>query len=503
MQIGRISYQNRFEKGDVFMSVNIYDVPQGEKISKDFSLLVNGQAVPVHEAHVSAVPFNRRWPGNQRPFEQSELAYFAAFETDESVEIKITPEKPFHNVVIRPLSKNITPQFDGNTITFTLSSTGGYSVELDGFHHALHIFFDPIKNYDVDLNSKNTIYFGPGMHDAGMLHLQSNQTVFVDAGAIVYASIHVENAENIRILGRGIIDNSKNREEILFEVDHFGDGAFDVGNSRRENTIQLKYCKNIQIDGITIRDSLVYNLTTWGCEDLLVDNVKIIGSWRYNSDGIDMHNSSRCVVKNCFVRTYDDSICVKGHEGYPQICEDIVVENCVVWCDWDHALEIGAETCAEHIRNIIFRNCDVIRSTHVALDVLNVDYGDVHDVLFDDIRVEYDPISQCPQIQKSNEDEFLTDPNSDYMSLLFVSKVEKHEEYSQGREMRGKNHDIVFSNIRVFSDKMPPSFFVGYDSEHKSSDIKISNLFLNGERRKTLDEANITKGDFVENITIE
>ena len=78
----------------------------------------------------------------------------------------------------------------------------------------------------------------------------------------------------------------------------------------------MNYCKDIEIDGITIRDSLVYNIRPIACENLTIKNIKIIGNWRYNSDGIDMHNCENVVIDNCFIRTFDDSICIKGFDPY-------------------------------------------------------------------------------------------------------------------------------------------------------------------------------------------
>ena len=484
------------------MSIRIYSVPQGETITNDFLVSANGQAVPVHTAWVSAVPFNRRWPGHQRSADQGELAYFAAFEKDGPVEVQITPKKQFQSVIVRPLSKSITPRIEGNTIAFNVADAGGYTVELDGFHNALHLFVDPNKTYDVDLADENTLYFGPGIHDAGLINLKSGQTVYLDAGAVVYACIHAKDVDNIRILGRGILDNSKNVEEILFAMDKLGDGSRDVKNCRRQHTIRLQGVKNIEIDGITIRNSLVYNIAAYGCEGLTVNNVKIIGCWRYNTDGIDLHNCSHCVIRNCFVRTFDDSICVKGHTGYPQVCEDILVENCTVWCDWGMALEIGAETRAEQIHAITFRNCDIIRSTGAVLDIQNVDYGDVYDVRFEDIRVEYDAVSQYTRIQKDDEDVFVADPHSDHMPLLIHFSIPKHSEYSGSDNRRGKNHDITLCGIKVFAERMPPSSLAGYDNEHTTADIKIMDLTRNGKKLMTLNDAKIQLGNFTENITI-
>ena len=63
------------------------------------------------------------------------------------------------------------------------------------------------------------------------------------------------------------------------------------------------------------------------CENITVDNIKIIGQWRYNSDGINICASKNVTVKNSFIRSFDDCIITRGAylEG-----EDGNVEN-VLW----------------------------------------------------------------------------------------------------------------------------------------------------------------------------
>jgi len=46
---------------------------------------------------------------------------------------------------------------------------------------------------------------------------------------------------------------------------------------------------------------------------------------------------------------------------------NVRVHNNVIWCDWGRALEIGAETSAPEIANVRFQDCDIIRTTHIAM----------------------------------------------------------------------------------------------------------------------------------------
>jgi hypothetical protein len=121
----------------------IWAAPQGEKLCEDYELRVNGQPVPVYACRVSAVPFNQVWPGYQRPIDQTELAGFAHWGMSSPVSVQILSKRPFTNVVVRPSARGIRPAVNGRTITFALSKAGQVTVELDGPHHALHLFADP------------------------------------------------------------------------------------------------------------------------------------------------------------------------------------------------------------------------------------------------------------------------------------------------------------------------------------------------------------------------
>lgn len=502
------------------MSYKIYKVTKNETVCEDYEVKINGKAVELNTARVSAVPFNRRWPGHQRGIEQSELINFVSLASNEKLKFEIKSKRPFNQLTVRPKCEYITPTVDENgVVSFEYDGNGYFTVEPYGRNNALHIFIDPIDEYNVDFSDPNTIYFGAGEHNVGFITLKSNQTLFLDEGAVVYACVRAKDAENIKILGRGILDNSKNKEKILFEANEENNDSA-VKNVVREHTVQLEYCTNIEIDGITIRDSLVYNIRPVACKNIKISNIKIIGCWRYNSDGIDMHNCENVLIDNCFIRTFDDSICVKGFDCYYKgdvekavhdamyrngksydVFKNVSVKNCVIWNDWGKCLEIGAETRAEEICDVVFENCNIIHVNSSVLDCLNVDYADVHDITFKNIQVEYDDIIPASLLQK-NDSEIYVNPDIDYSPNLLSSSVVFHHEYSAGGNRRGINRNITFENIYLFGRHKPKMLFEGFDESHKTKDITIKNLYLNGELIRSFNEVELYKNEFTENIKL-
>ena len=496
------------------MSINVYPVIKTEDVCNDYRVLVNGKEADLNTARVSAHPCNRRWPGHQRQKNQSELINFLSFETDEKVEFEIIPKNSFEKVEVRPKSLGIVPEItsDGH-IKFSLEKPAYFTVEPYCRHNALHVFADPVKKYDVDINDENVIYYGKGEHDVGNIVLKSGQTLFLDEGAVVYSCIYAEDAKDIKILGRGILDNSKNKEEILFEINAENNDA-DVRNAKRQHTVRLEYCENIEIDGITIRDSLVYNIRPICCQNLDIRNVKIIGCWRYNSDGIDMHNCVNVLIDNCFLRTYDDSICVKGfdytqneadmyHNGISyDVFRNVRVSNCVLYNDWGKCLEIGAETRAKEICDIVFTDCHIIHVMNAVLDCLNVDYADVHNVTFQNMTIEYDDVIPPPDVQRTEDQKYSISTN-DYAPDLLCVHVQYVHEYSADTIRRGINRDFRFHNIRLYGRQRPAFYFAGYDEAHQTSNIHISSLYHNDVPVTDWSACKTNIGPFCHNIILE
>lgn len=481
------------------MAINLYPMTKTELHVEDYEVKINGKQVELDTARVSAVPFNRRWPGHQRGLEQTELINFLSFAMDEEVFFEIKPKQSFDKVAIRPQSLGIDPTItEDGTICFTLKEPAYFTVEPYERHRALHIFADPISDYQVDFQDKNVIYFGAGEHHVGDIVLESNQTLFLDEGAVVYACVKAIDAENIKILGRGILDNSENKEQILFEMsaEH---NEMAIENAIREHTIQLEYCTNIEIDGITIRNSLVYNIRPIGCENLSIKHVKIIGCWRYNSDGIDMHNCANVLIDSCFIRTFDDAICVKGFDCFYEgdveqavheamyrngkaydIFKQVRVRNCTIWNDWGKSLEIGAETRAEEIYDIAYENCDIIHVLFSPIDCYNVDYADVHDVSYENIRIEYDDFIPSPEMQTSDEDVYICS-NPQFSPQMISVTIDWHPEYSAGGARRGRCRNLTYKNIYLYGKYAPRIGFAGYDEEHRVENVVVDNVYWNGE----------------------
>lgn len=475
------SIPERFEHGQTI-----------EPRSTVYTATLNGQEGNIYNCRVSAYPFNRRWPGYQRPLEQTQIAGMLSFISDEKVEVEITYlTKVPQSACIRPLSANIQPVLTGNKVTFTLDKVGAYCLEIDGqMADVLQIFYNPpmetVNESDVDL------YFGPGSHHPGIMKVQSGQRIYVDMDAIVYGCFQLENVENVEIFGYGILDDAfENRYGFLP-----GNGGYFryVGNIRMTN------CKNITVRGVTLRDSVAYILHTYNCDGIRVENVKAVGQWKYNTDGFDFHNTSNILVDGCYLRTFDDTICMKGNPYYDMDTRNVVIRNCVLWNDWGKTLEIGYDSSCFHIENILFENCDLIHNTSGALSINNGGGALVENIRYKDIRIEFSDCEKATQIQEDDNQEF---PNIDvpaYRAILihnsplwkssYAAEGAKIPEKFIGYDGLCKVRNVHYENISIVTlgaEKPVILNVTNSGTDGDFSDIHFTNITLNGRTLTTED----------------
>ena len=319
-----------------------------EPISKDFRVFINGQEAPVYTCRISKYPFNRFFPGYQRSIDQTELASFVNIISTETIKVEVIVNREFEKLLLRPSAFNIPYTKNGDKIYFELEPQRQIVFATDDYHECLFLF----NSLPVEAPKKEEVthYFGPGIHVAGKIILKDNESVYVDKDALVFGSIFAQNAKNITVMGNGMFDDSS---EARFT--RCGYESYVNGN------IKFFDCQNVTVKGVLFRDSAIWCVNLFHCENATIDNIKVFGQWRYNTDGIDMVNSKNILIKDSFVHSFDDTIVIKGIDRYFDTSnENITVDNCTLWCDWGKTCELGIETSCREYKNIAFKNCNIL-----------------------------------------------------------------------------------------------------------------------------------------------
>lgn len=102
-----------------------------------------------------------------------------------------------------------------------------------------------------------------------------------------------------------------------------------------------------------------------GSRGVTIRNVKLCNSRVQNDDGIDPCNSQDVMIDDCFIRSDDDCVALKGLElaGPNNNTENITVQNSILWCDRARIFLLGHESRSAFMRKITLRNLDIIHYT--------------------------------------------------------------------------------------------------------------------------------------------
>lgn len=109
------------------------------------------------------------------------------------------------------------------------------------------------------------------------------------------------------------------------------DRIFGTGHYLRPNFVQFIRCERVLLQGVTLRNSPMWQLNPVFCKSVTVDGLTL-SSHGANNDGCDPESCSGVWIKNCRFDTGDDCISLKsgrdrdGREANTP-CEYILIEN--------------------------------------------------------------------------------------------------------------------------------------------------------------------------------
>ena len=293
-------------------------------------------------------------------------------------------------------SFNVSPQSYYNVITYGAKNDSSKLATV------------AIKNA-IDAASKKgggTIYFPAGKYLTGPIHLKSNITVLIDAGAELHFSDNFDDylpmvksryegvdvtsfsplfyaykAENIAIMGRGIIDGHGKKWWDFVEGYKEGQPRskwqtkFDELNKDillpddpkqmkrgflRPPFIQTMHCKNLLIQGITIRNSPFWTVNPEFCENVTIHAVTITNPHSPNTDGINPESCKNVRISDCYISVGDDCITIKSGKDGPgrkmaTPAENYTITNCTM-LSGHGGVVIGSEMSGD-VRKITISNC--------------------------------------------------------------------------------------------------------------------------------------------------
>lgn len=255
-----------------------------------------------------------------------------------------------------------------------------------------------------------TVFVPAGEYLTGPIHLCSNLTLELEAGAVVRFTddfdaypivptrwggnmvhafsplIYGNGLENVRICGRGVFDgqgkawwdeyyrlakagvlgpyDARTRAIAAANPGHeqmgHGGGGFEY-LFLRPALLQLLECRHVHIEGVTLRNSPFWNTHVVLCDDVTVSNARFQNPEEApNGDGLDIDSSTCVRVSDCHFDVGDDCLCLKSgvdadglRVGRPT--ENVTIVNCTMR-KGHGGVVLGSESAGD-IRQVVVSNC--------------------------------------------------------------------------------------------------------------------------------------------------
>ncbi|HJC88447.1 MAG TPA: hypothetical protein H9926_10580 [Candidatus Eisenbergiella intestinigallinarum] len=387
------------------------------------------------------------------PYLENRKMEYVQFPVSGTTFLTVRSAAAVHSAVIRPLSLGLKPELKDGTIRIRLDGPVKFSLEINGScrDNLLVLAEKPAYEdapgcWEKEKEEGRLLYFPAGVHDAGILTVTQDDTVvYLEEGAYVNGKLDLDHCDRVTVCGYGVLTMEKYPLEM---------------RNVYQRCVNAMYCKDLTIRDITIMDSNDWSLRINGCENVLVDNVKIIGC-RGNSDGVDVCGSRNVLVQGVFTRVWDDSLVVKALDTGD--VENVVFRNCILWNDFARPMEVGVELRADHVRGVRFENIDVLHSP-TGYPLMGIHHGDrarVEDIVFDNIRIEDAPGAQ-----------------------LFDIRIAPS--YWNRDNRMGDIRNITFSNIQVngrpgLDRLLSDSRLQGYSAQHDIQGVRFEKIKILGK----------------------
>lgn len=378
--------------------------------------------------------------------------------TDEPVMVDVMVKDDFSAFTLKPDRHGLAVERLGQTLRFTLDKPARIVLQIPG-STPLALLVTPAETDIPDASAPDVLYFQPGLTNAGTIKPSSGQTVYLAPGALVRGRIEARDVQNVRIMGRGILDVS--------------------GHSTQANHkpgILFENSENILVEGIGVRSFNGWWQTLYlNSRDITVAHVNLFGIG-VNTDGVDIDAVKNFVVRESFIRAEDDGLgwhSLDAAANGEMITENALAEDLVIWnTTAGNGIRIGASMEGQLWRDITIRRVDILQ--HAGSGIYS-DYSDwawAENLRFEDMTIEKPSA-----------------PIDFYIDRTRYSNASGH------LDRRGNIDRLLFEKIVMNGGTIRLG---GYDAEHQISTVRFNDCVNAGVPVDTPDK--ITVNAFVTDV---
>lgn len=432
------------KEGARLHSIFTYPAPAGAPLKDDYEVYLQPRGskewtrIDTYMARVNA-------PQADGSHAISEISYcYFDFTGDVNVKV-VCKKKKFSQARIRPDYRGVIAQVQNDsTVKFLLFQPENVSVEFDGnIADNLLVFTSkpPASKDDAAREAaaqgRAFVAYEPGLYTQERIDVPSNTTVYLEGGSYFTGTFAIEDAENVRILGRGVARPARGYE---------GCHVYRSRNVRVEGMI-LNTCPIGESSGVTLYDVRSISHPQWG------DGLNVFGG------------CSDILFDRVFCRNSDDCTTVYAtRKGFSGSVRNVRMTNSTLWADVAHPIFIGLHgnpAVGDVIEGLRYDNIDILCQSEPQIEyqgAMAINCGDgntVKEVLFDNIRIE--------QIRQGSILQVRVGWNSKYC-MAPGAGVE----------------DVTFRLIRYYGAPAGMSVIAGYDAAHAVRNVTFEDFRING-----------------------
>ncbi|WP_176441700.1 glycoside hydrolase family 28 protein [Granulicella rosea] len=300
------------------------------------------------------------------------------------------------------------------------------------------------------------------------------------------ALLNADGCHGLRITGSGTLDGSGAPFWKAFWDARAKDNKTKNLDVPRPRLALIENSKDVQLSGLTFKDSGFWNLHMYRCQHVLIENMsfQVPDNQRCPStDGTDIDSCQYVTIRGCSYRVDDDCVCLKGSKG-PAAMDDkdspavehIRIENCTYYRGGG-IVTLGSE--ATIVRDVVVENCTIKGKVNVLRLKLRPDtpqlYEDVH---LRNITLEGGgaQIVNCAPWKQYFDLQGAAPPKSTVRNVTFENIKGHGSAFGQlaGNAGQSTISDITFKDIDVQLDS--PKLMA-----ERGINIAIQNVVINGK----------------------
>jgi exo-poly-alpha-galacturonosidase len=174
----------------------------------------------------------------------------------------------------------------------------------------------------------------------------------INAGEIAHDGPY--NVTNLAIRGEGTISGGGSA---------LGNAMLTAeGYYSRARLICLMNCRDVNIQGLTLKNSPSWTLHYTYCKNVTCHGLTIVSEGIRNGDGIDPDSSADSYIFDCNISTSDDCIAIKSGKNpegnrIAKPTENVLIAHCRFR---GHGMSIGSEMSGG-VRNVTVRDCEIAK----------------------------------------------------------------------------------------------------------------------------------------------